>query len=88
MEKEKPFKLFVPPRLSGGQVSAVKPQKLIFKFVQGFNKCPGDDFNLPFVMTSTPNHGEITDSGKPKMSINLALYIYIFFFSIMYIFHD
>uniref|UniRef100_A0A663EQW8 Uncharacterized protein n=1 Tax=Aquila chrysaetos chrysaetos TaxID=223781 RepID=A0A663EQW8_AQUCH len=26
MEKEKPFKLFVPPRLSGGQVSAVKPQ--------------------------------------------------------------
>lgn len=26
MEKGKPFKLFVPPRLSGGQVSAVKPQ--------------------------------------------------------------
>lgn len=26
MDKEKPFKLFVPPRLSGGQVSAVKPQ--------------------------------------------------------------
>lgn len=26
MEKGKPFKLFVPPRLSSGQVSAVKPQ--------------------------------------------------------------
>uniref|UniRef100_A0A8C3RUA2 Uncharacterized protein n=1 Tax=Chelydra serpentina TaxID=8475 RepID=A0A8C3RUA2_CHESE len=26
MEKEKPFKLFVPPRLSSSQVSAVKPQ--------------------------------------------------------------
>uniref|UniRef100_A0A8C3PMG2 Uncharacterized protein n=1 Tax=Calidris pygmaea TaxID=425635 RepID=A0A8C3PMG2_9CHAR len=71
MEKEKPFKLFVPPRLSSGQVSAVKPQKLIFKFVQGFNKCPDDDFNLPFVV-STANRGEITDSGKSKISIYLA----------------
>lgn len=26
MEKQKPFKLFVPPRLSSSQVSAVKPQ--------------------------------------------------------------
>ena len=26
MEKQKPFKLFVPPRLSISQVSAVKPQ--------------------------------------------------------------
>lgn len=38
--------------------------KLIFEFVQGFNKCPDDDFNLPFAIMSTPNHGEITDSGK------------------------
>lgn len=28
MEKQKPFKLFVPPRLSSSQVSAVKPQNL------------------------------------------------------------
>uniref|UniRef100_A0A8C8B1Q8 Uncharacterized protein n=1 Tax=Otus sunia TaxID=257818 RepID=A0A8C8B1Q8_9STRI len=78
MEKEKPFKLFVPPRLSGGQVSAVKPQKLIFKFVQGFNKCPDDDFNLPFVMMSTPKRGEITDSGKTKVSIYLAQSLKLF----------
>lgn len=26
MEKQKPFTLFVPPRLSSSQVSAVKPQ--------------------------------------------------------------
>ncbi|XP_010219519.1 PREDICTED: synaptonemal complex protein 1 [Tinamus guttatus] len=64
MEKEKPFKLFVPPRLSGGQVSAVKPQASARAtgLGQGFSKCPGDDFNLPFVMTSAPNHDEITDS--------------------------
>ncbi|XP_062450809.1 synaptonemal complex protein 1 [Rhea pennata] len=64
MEKEKPFKLFVPPRLSGGQVYAVKPQASARAagVAQGFNKCPGDDFNLPFVMRSTLNHGEITDS--------------------------
>ncbi|XP_054251853.1 synaptonemal complex protein 1 [Indicator indicator] len=64
MEKEKPFKLFVPPRLSGGQVSAVKPQTntRATGLRQGFNKCPDDDFNLPFVIMSTPNHGEITDS--------------------------
>lgn len=47
-------------------------RELIFKFVQGFNKCPDDDFNLPFVMLSTPNRGEITDSGKSKISIYLA----------------
>ncbi|NXY73207.1 SYCP1 protein, partial [Glareola pratincola] len=64
MEKEKPFKLFVPPRLSGGQVSAVKPQASTRAagLCQGFNKCPDDDFNLPFVMMNTPNRGEITDS--------------------------
>ncbi|KAM6108403.1 LOW QUALITY PROTEIN: synaptonemal complex protein 1 [Pterocles gutturalis] len=63
MEKEKPFKLFVPPRLSGGQVSA-EPQTSSRATgpSQGFNKCPDDDFNLPFVMMSTPNRGEITDS--------------------------
>ncbi|XP_064354033.1 synaptonemal complex protein 1 [Dromaius novaehollandiae] len=73
MEKEKPFKLFVPPRLSGGQVSAVKPQASarVAGLGQGFNKCPGDDFNLPFVMTSTPNHGEITDSDAISQQVKL-----------------
>ncbi|NWH61808.1 SYCP1 protein, partial [Geococcyx californianus] len=66
MEKEKAFKLFVPPRLSGGQVSAVKPQgsARAAALSQGFNKCPDDDFNLPFVTMNTPNRSEITDSDE------------------------
>ncbi|NXX11415.1 SYCP1 protein, partial [Podargus strigoides] len=73
MEKEKPFKLFVPPRLSGGQVSAVKPQTntRATGLCQGFNKCPDDDFNVPFVM-STPNHGEITDSDPISQQVKLC----------------
>uniref|UniRef100_A0A8C4U8V6 Uncharacterized protein n=1 Tax=Falco tinnunculus TaxID=100819 RepID=A0A8C4U8V6_FALTI len=74
MEKEKPFKLFVPPRPSGGQVSAVKPQTS----TRGFNKCPDDDFNLPFVTTSIPNRGEITNSGKTEISIYLAYSLHFF----------
>ncbi|NWS74395.1 SYCP1 protein, partial [Crotophaga sulcirostris] len=74
MEKEKPFKLFVPPRLSGGQVSAVKPQASTRAagLSQAFNKCPGDDFNLPFVMMSTPNRGEITDSDAISQQVKLC----------------
>uniref|UniRef100_A0A8C3HTX1 Uncharacterized protein n=1 Tax=Chrysemys picta bellii TaxID=8478 RepID=A0A8C3HTX1_CHRPI len=78
MEKEKPFTLFVPPRLSGGQVSAVKPlqiylNKLIFKIFQVFNKCTEDYFSLPFVMTSTPSHGEVTDPGKAKITSSCTI---------------
>ncbi|NXN76821.1 SYCP1 protein, partial [Himantopus himantopus] len=74
MEKEKPFKLFVPPRLSGGQVSAVKPQTSTRATgqCQGFNKCLDDDFNLPFVMMSTPNRGEITDSDAISQQVKLC----------------
>lgn len=43
--------------------------------MQGFNKCPDDDFNPPFVMTSTLNHSEITDSGKTRLSIYLAKFL-------------
>ncbi|NXX79538.1 SYCP1 protein, partial [Urocolius indicus] len=73
MEKEKPFKLFVPPRLSGGQVSAVKPQASARAagLCQDFNKCPDDDFNLPFVM-ATPNRGEITDSDAISQQVKLC----------------
>ncbi|XP_054028222.1 synaptonemal complex protein 1 [Dryobates pubescens] len=66
MEKEKAFKLFLPPCLSGGQVPAVKPQTdtpAAAGLRQGSNKCPDDDDdNLPFVLMGTPNHGVITDS--------------------------
>ncbi|NXE23602.1 SYCP1 protein, partial [Ardeotis kori] len=74
MEKEKPFKLFVPPRLSGGQVSAVKPQTSTRAtgLCQGFNKCPDDDFNLPFAMMSTPNRGEITDSDAMSQQVKVC----------------
>ncbi|NXX42096.1 SYCP1 protein, partial [Tricholaema leucomelas] len=74
MEKEKPFKLFVPPRLSGGQVSAVKPQTNTRATAprQGFTKCPDDDFNLPFVIMTTPNHGEITDSDAISQQVKLG----------------
>ncbi|KFQ55645.1 Synaptonemal complex protein 1 [Nestor notabilis] len=73
MEKEKPFKLFVPPRLSSGQVSAVKPQASARAtgLCRGFNKCPDDDFNLPFV-TSTPNRGEITNSDAVSQEVKLG----------------
>ncbi|XP_021153976.2 synaptonemal complex protein 1 isoform X3 [Columba livia] len=73
MDKEKPFKLFVPPRLSGGQVSAVKPQAnaRATGLCQGFNKCPDDDFNMPF-LTSTPNCGEISDSDAISQQVKLC----------------
>ncbi|XP_050810231.1 synaptonemal complex protein 1 [Gopherus flavomarginatus] len=72
MEKEKPFKLFVPPRLSSSQVSAVKPQASAREdgSCQVFNKCTEDYFSLPFVMTSTPSHGEVTDPDPVSQKIN------------------
>ncbi|XP_074792112.1 synaptonemal complex protein 1 [Natator depressus] len=72
MEKEKPFTLFVPPRLSSSQVSAVKPQASArgAGACQVFNKCTEDYFSLPFVMTSTPSHGEVTDPDPVSQKIN------------------
>ncbi|KAM7169872.1 synaptonemal complex protein 1 [Macrochelys suwanniensis] len=72
MEKEKPFKLFVPPRLSSSQVSAVKPQASARDAgsCQVFNKCTEDYFSLPFVITSTPSHGEVTDPDPVSQKIN------------------
>ncbi|KFP33933.1 Synaptonemal complex protein 1, partial [Colius striatus] len=73
MEKEKPFKLFVPPRLTGGQVSAVKPQTSTRAagLCQDFNKCPDDDFSLPFVL-DTSNRGEITDRDAISQQVKLC----------------
>ncbi|XP_037982026.1 synaptonemal complex protein 1 [Motacilla alba alba] len=61
MEKENRFKLFMPPRLSAGQVSAGRPQ--------GFNKCSDDDFKLPFDVS---NRGEITDSDTISQQVKLC----------------
>ncbi|XP_068035071.1 synaptonemal complex protein 1 [Anomalospiza imberbis] len=61
MEKENRFKLFMPPRLSAGQVSAGRSQ--------GLNKCSDDDFKLPFDMS---NRGEITDSDTISQQVKLC----------------
>ncbi|XP_007485295.2 synaptonemal complex protein 1 isoform X1 [Monodelphis domestica] len=72
MEKEKPFKLFVPPRLSSSQVSAVKPQTIggDSNFFKGFNKCIEDDFGLPFGITKPSKHGENIDTDPVLQKVN------------------
>ncbi|XP_022352620.1 synaptonemal complex protein 1 isoform X2 [Enhydra lutris kenyoni] len=64
MEKQKPFKLFVPPRLSSSQVSAVKPQSLggESNFFKSFSKYIEDDISFPFPMTNLSKNGENIDS--------------------------
>nr|XP_034356207.1 synaptonemal complex protein 1 isoform X3 [Arvicanthis niloticus] len=73
MEKQKPFTLFVPPRLSSSQVSAVKPQTAggdanYFKTV---NKCTEGDFGVPLTMSSLSKNRENidTDHAFQKLSI-------------------
>ncbi|XP_066194177.1 synaptonemal complex protein 1 [Sylvia atricapilla] len=61
MEKDNRFKLFMPPRLTAGQVSAGR--------AQGFNKCPDDDFKLPFDVL---NRDEITDSDTISQQVKLC----------------
>ncbi|KAM4883409.1 synaptonemal complex protein 1 [Sylvia borin] len=61
MENDNRFKLFMPPRLTAGQVSAGR--------AQGFNKCPDDDFKLPFDML---NRDEITDSDTISQQVKLC----------------
>uniref|UniRef100_A0A452FC09 Synaptonemal complex protein 1 n=1 Tax=Capra hircus TaxID=9925 RepID=A0A452FC09_CAPHI len=75
MEKQKPFKLFVPPRLSSSQVSAVKPQTSggDSNFFKGFNKCVEDDFGFPFAMTNVSKNGENIDS-EPMSRLYSKLY--------------
>ncbi|XP_037671085.1 synaptonemal complex protein 1 isoform X2 [Choloepus didactylus] len=72
MEKQKPFKLFIPPRLSSSQVSAVKPQTLggDSNFFKSFNKCIEDDFSLPFAMTNISKTGENLDSDPALQKVN------------------
>ncbi|XP_058394854.1 synaptonemal complex protein 1 isoform X2 [Diceros bicornis minor] len=72
MEKQKPFKLFVPPRLSSSQVSAVKPQTLggDSNFFKSFNKCIEDDFSFPFAMTNLSKNGENIDSDPALQKVS------------------
>ncbi|XP_077048666.1 LOW QUALITY PROTEIN: synaptonemal complex protein 1-like [Agelaius phoeniceus] len=71
MEKENRFKLFMPPRLSAGQVSAGRSQVSARprEFVQGLNRCSDDDFKLPFDVS---NRGEITDSDTISQQVKLC----------------
>ncbi|XP_048207796.1 synaptonemal complex protein 1 isoform X2 [Perognathus longimembris pacificus] len=73
MEMQKPFKLFVPPRLSSSQVSAVKPQTSggESSFFKNFNKCIEDEFGFPFAMTSISKNGKNIDSDPALQKLNL-----------------
>ncbi|XP_072500526.1 synaptonemal complex protein 1 [Notamacropus eugenii] len=72
MEKERPFKLFLPPRLSSSQVSAVKPQTIggDTNFFKGFNKSVEDDFGLPFGITKPSKRSENIDSDPVLQKVN------------------
>ncbi|XP_008055083.1 synaptonemal complex protein 1 isoform X2 [Carlito syrichta] len=72
MEKPKPITLFVPPRFSSSQVSAVKPQtsggdSALFR---SFNKRTEDDFHFPFAMTNLSKNGENVDSDPALQKVN------------------
>ncbi|NP_035646.2 synaptonemal complex protein 1 [Mus musculus] len=69
MEKQKPFTLFVPPRLSSSQVSAVKPQTAggDSNYFKTANKCTEGDFGVPFTMSSRENIDK--DPAFQKLSI-------------------
>uniref|UniRef100_A0A673V235 Synaptonemal complex protein 1 n=1 Tax=Suricata suricatta TaxID=37032 RepID=A0A673V235_SURSU len=72
MEKQKPFTLFVPPRLSSSQVSAVKPQSLgDSNFFKSFDKCIEDDFSFPFAMTNLSKNGESIDSDPALQKVTV-----------------
>uniref|UniRef100_A0A8C8ZNI5 Synaptonemal complex protein 1 n=1 Tax=Prolemur simus TaxID=1328070 RepID=A0A8C8ZNI5_PROSS len=72
MEKQKPFKLFVPPRLSSSQVSAVKPQTLggDSNFFKSFNKCIEDDYDFPFAITTLSKSGANIDSDPALQKVS------------------
>ncbi|XP_069797523.1 synaptonemal complex protein 1 isoform X2 [Narcine bancroftii] len=54
--KENPFKLFIPPRVNYGPVSAVRPQEVVNQnvFMQNSNACHEDEIDVSFLMTNTP----------------------------------
>ncbi|KAK1152650.1 synaptonemal complex protein 1 [Acipenser oxyrinchus oxyrinchus] len=61
MEKERPFKLFLPPRISHGQVFAVKPQEMTEDggLNQAFGKrFDSNDSSLPLTKTNTSKYSK------------------------------
>ncbi|XP_066208755.1 synaptonemal complex protein 1 [Saccopteryx leptura] len=75
MEKQKPFKLFVPPRLGSSQVSAVKPQTSggEANFFKNFNKefqQIKDDTAFPFTMTNLSKNDRNTNSDAALQKVN------------------
>ncbi|XP_053447285.1 synaptonemal complex protein 1 [Nycticebus coucang] len=72
MEKQKNFKLFIPPRYCGSQVSAVKPQTLggDFNFFKSFSKCFEEDFDFPFAKTNLSKNAESIDADPALQKIN------------------
>ncbi|KAM7053843.1 synaptonemal complex protein 1 [Molossus nigricans] len=72
MEKQKPFTLFVPPRSSSSQVSAVKPQTLGGEshFFKSFNKDFEDDTCFPFAVTNRSKNGGNIDSDATLQKVN------------------
>ncbi|XP_049621982.1 synaptonemal complex protein 1 [Suncus etruscus] len=58
MDKQKPFTLFLPPRLSGSQVSAVKPQTVGGEAnYKRYTKCV-EDVDFPFALNNLSKNGE------------------------------
>ncbi|XP_059827464.1 synaptonemal complex protein 1 [Hypanus sabinus] len=54
--KDNPFKLFIPPRVNYGPVSAVRPQEVANQnlFMQNSNGCHEDEIDVDFLMASAP----------------------------------
>uniref|UniRef100_A0A8C2UWT7 Uncharacterized protein n=1 Tax=Chinchilla lanigera TaxID=34839 RepID=A0A8C2UWT7_CHILA len=72
MEKQKPIMLFLPPRLSSSQVSAVKPQTAgADSNLKNLNRCIEDDVGLPFAMTNLSQNGE-NDSDPALQNVNCS----------------
>ncbi|KAJ7331811.1 hypothetical protein JRQ81_013991 [Phrynocephalus forsythii] len=73
MEQEKSFKfkLFVPPKPSTTQISAVKPQtnRRDEGFFQNFNNRTEDVYNLPFEKRTTSKHIDLADPDSQRVKL-------------------
>ncbi|XP_011364927.1 synaptonemal complex protein 1 isoform X1 [Pteropus vampyrus] len=73
MDMQKPLSLYMPPRLSSSQVSAVKPQTLggDSNFNKSFSQCIEDDFSFPFAMTNLSKDEKNIDSDPALQKVNI-----------------
>ncbi|XP_006919731.1 synaptonemal complex protein 1 isoform X2 [Pteropus alecto] len=73
MDMQQPLALFMPPRLSSSQGSAVKPQTLEgdSNFIKSFGKCIEDDFSFPFAMTNLSKDEKNIDSDPALQKVNI-----------------